>query len=103
MEGIAFTVMLNLLSSLPLQHFWIKMTIALRLIIIGSDTYSILLIICCCIVIYFFLDPFIASEYNSVPKIAIDDPMIEPVLMGVLNAITEATMMTTRLMVLPTA
>jgi len=34
---------------------------------------------------------------------AMDEPMIEPVDIGVLNATTEATMMTTRLMVFPTA
>jgi hypothetical protein len=34
---------------------------------------------------------------------AMDEPMIDPVLIGVLNAITEATMITTRLMVFPTA
>ena len=38
-----------------------------------------------------------------VPAMATDDPMMEPVDMGVLKAMTEATMMTTRLMVLPTA
>jgi hypothetical protein len=32
-----------------------------------------------------------------------EDPMMDPVDMGVLNAITEATMITTRLMVFPTA
>jgi hypothetical protein len=36
-----------------------------------------------------------------VPAIAMLDPIMDPVLMGVLKAITEATM--TRLMVLPTA
>ena len=44
-----------------------------------------------------------ASEYKSVPKIATEEPIMDPVDMGVLNAITEATIMTTRLMVLPTA
>jgi len=44
-----------------------------------------------------------AKEYNRVPAMAIEDPMIDPVLMGVLKATTEATMMTTRLMVFPTA
>ena len=44
-----------------------------------------------------------AREYKRVPAMAIDDPMMDPVDMGVLNAITEATMMTTRLMVFPTA
>lgn len=34
---------------------------------------------------------------------AIDDPTMLPVLIGVLKAMTEATMMTTRLMVFPTA
>lgn len=55
--------------------------------------------------IYFFFFPsaFIAREYSRVPKIAMVDPIIDPVLMGVLKAITEATMMTTRLMVFPTA
>lgn len=38
-----------------------------------------------------------------VPAMATDEPMMEPVDMGVLKATTEATMMTTRLMVLPTA
>lgn len=31
------------------------------------------------------------------------DPMMDPVLIGVLKAMTEATMMTTRLIVFPTA
>ena len=44
-----------------------------------------------------------ANEYNRVPAMAMEDPMIDPVLMGVLNAMTEAMMMTTRLMVFPTA
>ena len=44
-----------------------------------------------------------AKEYISVPAMAMEDPMIDPVLMGVLKAMTEATMMTTRLMVFPTA
>ena len=37
------------------------------------------------------------------PKIAIDEPTMPSVEIGVLNAITEAMMMTTRLIVLPTA
>ena len=49
------------------------------------------------------LDAFMANEYMRVPAIAIEEPTILPVLMGVLNATTEATIMTTRLMVLPTA
>ena len=62
----------------------------------------------CVGVSYFFLPPdfleaFIANEYSNVPAIAMEDPMIDPVLMGVLKAMTEATMITTRLMVLPTA
>lgn len=44
-----------------------------------------------------------AKEYIRVPAIAIEDPMMDPVLIGVLKAITEATMMTTRLIVFPTA
>ena len=44
-----------------------------------------------------------AREYMRVPSMATDEPMMEPVDMGVLKAMTEATMMTTRLMVLPTA
>lgn len=44
-----------------------------------------------------------AKEYIRVPAMAMEDPMIDPVLMGVLKATTEATMMTTRLMVFPTA
>mmetsp|Transcript_25136 Transcript_25136/g.36007 ORF Transcript_25136/g.36007 Transcript_25136/m.36007 type:complete len:85 (+) Transcript_25136:160-414(+) len=52
---------------------------------------------------FFFPSEFIASEYNKVPKMAMDDPTIDPLLMGVLNAITEATIMTTRLTVFPTA
>jgi tricorn protease-like protein len=56
------------------------------------------------IIIYLdFFTPFIAREYNKVPKIAIDDPTIDPVDMGVLKAITEATMITTLLIVFPTA
>ena len=38
-----------------------------------------------------------------VPAMATEEPMMEPVDMGVLKAMTDATMMTTRLMVLPTA
>jgi hypothetical protein len=44
-----------------------------------------------------------ASEYKRVPAIAMEDPMIDPVDIGVLKATTDATMITTRLMVLPTA
>ena len=44
-----------------------------------------------------------AREYMRVPAMATDEPMMEPVDMGVLKAMTDATMMTTRLMVLPTA
>lgn len=46
---------------------------------------------------------FIAREYISVPAIAILDPMMDPVDIGVLKATTDATMITTRLMVFPTA
>mmetsp|Transcript_6405 Transcript_6405/g.7263 ORF Transcript_6405/g.7263 Transcript_6405/m.7263 type:complete len:124 (+) Transcript_6405:208-579(+) len=53
--------------------------------------------------LYFFLEAFMAREYISVPAMAIVEPIIEPVLIGVLKAITEATMITTRLMVFPTA
>ena len=53
--------------------------------------------------IYFFLEAFIANEYSKVPKIATEEPMIDPVDIGVLKAMTDATIMTTRLMVLPTA
>ena len=53
-------------------------------------------------IVYFFTE-FIAREYSKVPKMAIDDPMMEPVDMGVLNATTDATIITTRLMVFPTA
>jgi len=54
--------------------------------------------------IYFLaLVAFMANEYIRVPAIAMEDPIMDPVLMGVLNAMTEATMMTTRLMVFPTA
>ena len=52
--------------------------------------------------IYFFTE-FMAREYIRVPRMAMDDPMIDPVDMGVLKAITLATMITTRLMVFPTA
>ena len=52
--------------------------------------------------VYFF-DAFIAREYRRVPKIAMEDPMIDPLDMGVLNATTEATIITTRLIVFPTA
>lgn len=51
----------------------------------------------------YFLIEFIASEYNRVPRIAMELPIIEPVLIGVLNAITLATIMTTLLIVFPTA
>jgi len=44
-----------------------------------------------------------AKEYIRVPAIAMDDPIMDPVLIGVLKAMTEATIMTTRLMVFPTA
>ena len=44
-----------------------------------------------------------AKEYIRVPAMAMEDPMMDPVLMGVLNATTEATMITTRLIVFPTA
>ena len=44
-----------------------------------------------------------AREYMRVPAMATEEPMMEPVDMGVLKAMTDATMMTTRLMVLPTA
>ena len=44
-----------------------------------------------------------AKEYIRVPAIAMEEPIMDPVDMGVLKAITEATMMTTRLMVFPTA
>ena len=37
------------------------------------------------------------------PKIATEEPTMDPVDIGVLKAITEATMITTRLMVFPTA
>ena len=53
--------------------------------------------------IYFFLVAFIAREYKSVPAMAILDPMMDPVDIGVLKATTDATMITTRLMVFPTA
>ena len=52
---------------------------------------------------YLDLEAFIANEYIRVPAMAIDDPMMDPVLIGVLKAMTEATMMTTRLIVFPTA
>ena len=52
--------------------------------------------------LYFFTE-FIAREYSKVPRMAMDEPIIDPVDMGVLNAMTLATMITTRLMVLPTA
>ena len=52
---------------------------------------------------YFFLLAFIAREYSKVPAMAILEPIIDPVLMGVLKATTEATMITTRLIVFPTA
>ena len=51
----------------------------------------------------YFLVAFIAKEYSKVPKIAIEEPMIDPVLIGVLKAMTDATIITTRLIVLPTA
>jgi len=44
-----------------------------------------------------------AREYKRVPAMATEDPMIDPVLMGVLKATTDAMMITTRLMVFPTA
>jgi hypothetical protein len=49
------------------------------------------------------LEAFIANEYNRVPAIAMEDPIMDPVLIGVLKATTEATMITTRLIVFPTA
>jgi hypothetical protein len=37
------------------------------------------------------LVPFMDNEYNNVPAIAMDEPIMEPVLMGVLKAMTDAT------------
>ena len=45
----------------------------------------------------------LASEYMRVPAMAMDEPTTPSGEMGVLKAITEAMMMTTRLMVLPPA
>ena len=53
--------------------------------------------------VYLPLAAFMAKEYIRVPAMAMEEPMMDPVDMGVLKAMTEATIMTTRLMVFPTA